>query len=88
VLYWLCFVGVPFVINNISCMNLILPYDTVCYHVGKWYQSSAVCAVVELVRCHVFRQCSFVYFLFSWETLSCALVVNICNKCKFYAFAP
>jgi len=76
VLYWLCFLGVPLVINNTSCMNLILPYDILCYHVGKWYQSSAVRAMSELVRCHAFRQCSFVYskllfFIFMGDFILC-----------------
>lgn len=57
-------------------MNLISHKDILCYHVGKWYQSSVVYAVSELVRCHAFRQCSFVYskllfFIFMGDFILC-----------------
>jgi hypothetical protein len=75
-LYWLCLLGIPLVINNTSRINLISPYDILCYHVGKWYQSSAVHAVSELVRCHAFRHCSVVYskllfFIFLGDFVLC-----------------
>jgi len=71
-------------------MNLISPYDILCYHVGKWYQSSAVYAVSELdamLLDNVVLCIANFYFLFSWET-SVLCLGNIYNKCKFYAFVP
>jgi hypothetical protein len=63
-------------------MNLISPYDILCYHVGKWYQSSVVYAVSELdamLLDNVVLSIANFYSLFSWETSSCALVIYTIN---------